>query len=60
MPVTVFAAPILPVTTDAWKAAVEEVKGSRREQYLQARRSLGITWEVACLQQTPQGDIVVV
>ena len=57
---TVFAAPILPGKTDAWKAATAEIQGPRREEYLQARRNLGITKEVACLQQTPQGDIVVV
>ena len=57
---TVFAAPILPGKTDAWKAATAEIQGPRREEYLQARRNLGITKEVACLQQTPQGDMVVV
>ena len=60
MPVTVFAVPVLPGKTDAWKAAVEEVNGPRKEEYIQARRSLGITKEVACLQQTPHGDVVVV
>lgn len=57
---TVFAAPILPGKTDAWKAATAEINGSRREEYIQARRNLGITKEVACLQQTPHGDFVCV
>ena len=57
---TVFAAPILPGKTDAWKAAIAEIAGGRREEYLQARRTLGITKEVACLQQTPHGDFAVV
>ena len=60
MPSTTFAAPILPGKTDAWKAAVAEINGPRREEYLRSRRSLGITKEVASLQQTPQGDFVVV
>lgn len=60
MAVTTFAAPILPGKTDAWKNAIAEVTGARKEAYLQARRSLGVTREVASLQQTPHGDFVVV
>ena len=60
MPSTTFAAPILPGKTDAWKSAIAEIAGSRRNEYLEARRNLGITKEVACLQQMPQGDFVVV
>ena len=36
------------------------MSGSRKDEYIQARQNLGITKEVVCLQQTPQGDIVVV
>ncbi len=57
---TVFAAPILPGKTDAWKAVIAEIAGPRKEEYLQARKSLGITKEVATLQQTPDGDFVCV
>ena len=57
---TVFAAPILPGKTDAWKAAISEIAGPRRQEYIQARQNLGITKEVACLQQTPNGDFAVV
>ena len=60
MPSTVFAAPLLPGKTDAWKAAVAEISGARKEEYLQGRSNLGITREVVCLQQTPHGDFVVV
>ena len=60
MPATTFAAPILPGKTDAWKNAVVEINGARKDAYLQDRRALGITKEVACLQQTPGGDFVVV
>ena len=55
-----FAAPILPGKSEAWKAACAEISGSRKEEYLASRRALGITKEVACLQQTPQGDFAVV
>ena len=57
---TVFAAPILPGKTDAWKAAIAEISGPRKAEYLQARKTLGITKEVACLQQTPHGDFACV
>jgi len=57
---TSFAAPILPGKTDAWKASVAEINGPRKDAYIQARRALGITKEVASLQQTPNGDFVVV
>ena len=60
MPATAFAAPVLPGKTDAWKNAVAEINGARKDAYIQARRALGITKEVACLQQTPHGDYVVV
>ena len=60
MPATTFAAPILPGKTDAWKNAVVEINGPRKDAYIQARAALGITKEVACLQQTPHGDYVVV
>ncbi len=60
MPSTAFAAPILPGKTEAWKNAVAEINGARKDAYTQARAILGITKEVACLQQTPHGDYVVV
>ena len=57
---TVFAVPILSGKTDAWKSAIAEMTGPRRNEYVQARRALGITKEVVCLQQTPHGDYVCV
>ena len=57
---TVFAVPILPGKTEAWKSAVAEMTGPRRNEYVESRRALGITKEVVCLQQTPHGDYVCV
>ena len=57
---TTFAVPIAPGKTEAWKQAIAEINGARRSGYLEARKSLGITKEVASLQQTPQGDLAVV
>ena len=60
MAMTAFAAPLLPGTTDAWLAAVEEANGPRSEQRTEAHLELGLTREIAHLQRTPMGDVVVV
>ena len=60
MPATTFAVPLLPGTTDAWKRAVAEMTGARRAEYEESRRRMGLTREVVTLQQTPDGDYVVV
>lgn len=60
MPSTVFAVPILHGKTEAWKSAVAEMTGPRKNEYIEARRALGISKEVVCLQQTPHGDFVCV
>ena len=60
MAYTCFAVPILAGKTDAWKALCAEMSGPRKEGYLESRRALGITKEIACLQETPHGDYVVV
>lgn len=60
MPVTTFAAPILPGKTEEWKQAAEEMMGARSAEHDQSRRRMGLTREVVSLQQTPHGDFVVV
>lgn len=60
MPVTTFAAPILPGKIDAWKQAANEINGGRRADYQASRAALGIKQEIASLQQTPHGDLVAV
>ena len=60
MAFTNFAVPLLEGKTDAWKAACAEINGAKKELYLASRRNLGITKEIAALQQTPHGDYVVV
>jgi len=60
MPVTTFAAPILPGRTETWKKAVSEISGARKAEYEDSRRRMGVTREIASLQSTPQGDFVVV
>lgn len=60
MGVMTLAVPILPGKTEHWKQAIAEMKGSRREAWAESRRALGVRREVASLQHTPDGDIVVV
>jgi hypothetical protein len=55
-----FNVPILAGKTEAWKQAVAEMKGARNADYQESRKRMGITREVVSLQQTPQGDSVVV
>ncbi len=60
MAVTTFAAPLLPGTTEAWKQAAAEMTGPRRVEFEESRKRMGLTREVVSLQQTPEGDYVVV
>ena len=54
------AFPILPGRTEHWKHFSQEMVGPRRSEYEASRKRLGVTREVAYLQQTPQGDMAVV
>ncbi len=60
MGVMTLAVPILPGKTEQWKQAIDEMNGPRREAYEDSRRKLGMHREVVSLQQTPDGDMVVV
>ena len=53
-------APILPGKLGAWKNMIGELKGSKKKEYQASRKRMGIKHERAWLQQTPQGDFVVV
>jgi hypothetical protein len=54
------AFPILPGKTEQWKHFCQEMVGPRRSEYESSRQRLGVSREVAYLQHTPQGDLVVV
>lgn len=56
----VSAFPILPGKTEQWKHFCQEMVGPRRSEYEASRKRLGVTREVAYLQQAPQGDMTVV
>jgi len=55
-----FVAPILAGKTDAWRKAVDEIKGARNAAYKESRKKLGIKREHVTLQSTPMGVMVVV
>jgi hypothetical protein len=55
-----FAAPILPGKLEAWRRFQQESLGSRLSEHQASRQRLGITKELAWLQQTPQGDMTIV
>lgn len=55
-----FALPVTPGRTDEWRRWSAELAGPRRDEYRSSRRRLGVATERAYLQQTPQGDMVVV
>jgi hypothetical protein len=62
MPSIAFAAPIVPGMTEELRAAASTHApgGERRAAYEASRERLGITREMAWLQETPMGDLSVV
>ena len=54
-----FALPILPGKTEAARAFLQEVEGSRIQELAACGQSVGIDREVWAIQQTPQGDMYV-
>ena len=54
------AFPILPGKTEQWKHVSREIAGPRLGEYEASRKRMGVTREVAYLQQTPQGDMAIV
>ena len=54
------AFPILPGKTEQWKHFSQEMAGPRFHEYQASRKRLGMTREVAYLQQTPHGDLAIV
>jgi hypothetical protein len=57
---TIYALPIARDKAQAVRDFVIELLGPRREAFEESWRSKGITREVACLQEMPEGSIVLV
>ena len=55
-----FATPIVPGKSEVLRQFTEEMEGPRRNELEESRRRLGMTAERAWIQETPQGDIVIV
>ncbi len=62
MPAVAFALPVLPGQEENMRRLSEEVlaSGKLRDAYEESRRKLGINREMAWLQPTPVGDMVIV
>ena len=62
MPAVAFALPVLPGQEEKVRRLGEGVltSGPLRDAYEESRRNLGITREMAWLQPTPVGDMVIV
>jgi hypothetical protein len=59
MPMMAVAFPILPGKTAEWRTWMEELNGSRREEFDDSRRRAGVH-ERTFLQSTAMGDLVIV
>ena len=54
------ASPILPGKQEEWRRFCQVLQGSRRAEYEESRRRLGITRELEWLAQAPRGEVVIV
>ena len=55
-----FALPIVADKSDAARAFLLELEGSRKAEYAASERRLGITKEVWAIQKTPMGELFVI
>lgn len=56
----IFAAPILPGRSEGWRRFLQELMESRRPEYEESRRRLGITQERTWIAETVNGHVAVV
>jgi hypothetical protein len=54
-----FAGPILPGKEERWRRFLQELEGSRREEYGGLRRRLGIRRQRVWIVRTPRGETAV-
>lgn len=60
MPEIVFAIPVVPGKEELDRQTLDEMLGSRREEYQAALREAGITRQAIWHQETPDGTLAVV
>ncbi len=56
---TLFMLPILPGKTAAARAFLQELEGSRKQDWVECGQSMDVNKEMWAIQQTPQGDVFV-
>jgi hypothetical protein len=54
-----FALPVMPGKSENARMFFQELESSRKQEYSDSERRLGVTKELWFLQQTPQGDLLV-
>jgi hypothetical protein len=54
-----FALPVMPDKTEDARMFFQELENSRKTQYAESERRIGVNKELWFLQQTPQGDLLV-
>ena len=60
MPSIAFAIPVLPGKEELDRQTLDEMAGSRRDEYEDALRDAGITHHVVWHQETPDGTLAIV
>ena len=56
----IFAAPILPGRSEVWRRWLQELIESRRPEYEESRRHLGVSGERVWIAETVSGDVAVI
>lgn len=59
MPKVAFAVPIYPEKAGEYKRFIEELQGSRREEYVEARKNMGISKVMLWIQRTRGGELLI-
>jgi uncharacterized glyoxalase superfamily protein PhnB len=60
METIVFAAPIRPGQTEAYRALLEEMQTNRREAYMASRQRMGVHTERVWIQESGAGDLALI
>lgn len=59
MPKVAFATPIYPDATDQYRQFIHELQVTRRDEYVEARKRMGVRKVMLWIQHTRQGDLLI-
>jgi L-rhamnose mutarotase len=59
MPKVAFAVPIYPDKAEEYKRFIQELQGTRRDEYVEARRNMGIRKVMLWVQHIRGGDLLI-